>query len=350
MADANTKLLNKKAPNASIIGTNNISSVADSIKSLAKNERKELLGKQKTEKPLLDKRTYNPAIDILEIQSGCDFACSFCATKFAKGTNFSYSPESIIKEINCMHAQGVREFWITGQDVAAYNKNGFLLPNLIERITSEIRGKYFLRIGMQHPTSTKKILNDLIDAYKNKNVFKFLHLPVQSGSDGVLEKMNRQHSADDFRKIVAKFRHTFPEITVWTDVIAGFPGETEDDFEKTLALLKEVKPDFTNISSYSVRKNTKAAGLRQEKTETKKERTKKLTELCNELALKANKLWIGKKCDVLIDEYNNQKKNWIGRNYAYKPVVLLGEHDYNELVNVRITDASYTYLKGEIEK
>ncbi len=349
MAEAQPALLRSIAPGASIVSTNRIDYVCAVATDTIKGRRTEVLGKQKTEKPLLAKKIHNPAVDILEIESGCDFACTFCATKLAKGSTFSYAPDSIVNEIKKTRNTGISEYWITGQDVAGYNHNSTRLPDLIEKITSSVRGGYFLRIGMQHPASTMHVLGELIEAYKSDHVFKFLHLPVQSGSDAVLKAMGRKHSADDFVYIVKKFRHAFPEITVWTDIIAGFPGESGDDFAMTLELLRKTKPDFTNVSAFGLRPDTKAAKMKQVNTETKKERTRALTKLCNELCLEANKKWIGWTGSVLVDEYNVTKSTWVARNYAYKPVVLAGKHDYNEFLDVKIKSAAATHLVGEIE-
>jgi len=172
---------------------------------------------------------------------------------------------------------------------------------------------------------------------------------VQSGSDVVLKAMSRKHSADDFKEIVSAFRHAFPEITVWTDIIAGFPGESDYDFEATLELLKKSKPDFTNVSAYGLRPDTKAAKMKQVSSEKKKERTRALAKLCNELALEANKKWIDWRGTVLVDEFNVTKSTWVARNYAYKPIVLKGEHKYNDFVIVKIKDAAATHLSGAPE-
>ncbi|MFC2143554.1 tRNA (N(6)-L-threonylcarbamoyladenosine(37)-C(2))-methylthiotransferase [Candidatus Aenigmatarchaeota archaeon] len=346
MAETQPDLIRSLAPNASLLGTNKIHHIDDVVHDLINGKRTEFLGKQKIEKPLLTKQRTNSVIDIVEIESGCNYACSFCETKLAKGPTFSYSPENIINQMQKMRNQGVREFWITGQDVAGYNKDNVNLPGLIEKIISNVKGVYFLRIGMHHPSSIMPILKELIDVYKNERVFKFLHLPVQSGSENILKKMNRSGTAEEYKKIISAFRKEIPEITIWTDVIVGFPGETEDDFKETLSLIKETKPDFTNISSFSVRKNTKAAKMPQVKSEIKKERTRLLSELCNKISIERNERWIDWSGLCIIDEFNSVKQNWIGRNHAYKPITINSNLKFGDFCSIKIVGCKATHLKG----
>jgi len=190
-------------------------------------------------------------------------------------------------------------------------------------------------------------LDELIESYKSDKVFKFLHLPVQSGSDSVLKKMGRTHDVDDFIRIVKSFRKTFPEMTIWTDMICGFPGETNQDFEISLDLLRQIKPDFVNVSAYGVRPDTRAAKMKQIPTETKKDRTREMSALVDTLSIESNKKWLGWSGFVLVDEFKKGKANFIGRNFAYKPVAIkkgaLGEY-----VRVKITGAEKTCLIGKI--
>jgi threonylcarbamoyladenosine tRNA methylthiotransferase CDKAL1 len=172
-------------------------------------------------------------------------------------------------------------------------------------------------------------------------------VPVQSGSEQVLEKMIRGHDVDDFRFIVNEFRKEIPEITVWTDIIVGFPAETEEDFNKSMKLIEEIKPDFVNISSYSPRHGTRAARMRQLQTEIKKERTRKISEIAKKIYLDRNKQWLGWTGAVIVDEYNNENKNWVGRNYAYKPVVIRGNAELGRILDVEIVDYSHTHLVGK---
>src|SRR3989344_2057332 len=341
MPAAQRSLVKKIAPTAALISTNSINDISKALYG------GEFVGK-KFSKAYQPKIRRNAVIDIVEICSGCSHSCSYCITKFAKGSLFSYPAKKIIKEIAEMHSEGVKEFWITGQNIAEYNYDGTNLPKLIENIADSVKGKYFLRLGMMNPADVFSILNDLIDAYKNGHVFKFLHIPVQSGSDEVLEKMERNYTAEDFVEIVKKFRVAIPEITIWTDIIVGFPGESEEDFFASMNLLKQIQPDFTNISAFGSRPKTKAAKMKKVPTEIVKERTRKMAKIVNELAEEKNKKWLNKETEILIDEYSERNKNFLGRNLSYKQIAVKGSIALGDTINVKITKATKTHLDGEI--
>ncbi len=343
----------------SIIGSLNIVSTGR-ILDIAKFASESLSGKRVYEtgnsrdiKICLPKIRDNPVIDIIPICSGCASACAFCATRIAKGRIFSYPAEKIISEIKSARSFGTKEFWITGQDVSAYGMDEqefSSLPKLIEAITENITGKYFLRLGMMNPKNIKPTSNELLRSFRSDKVFKFLHIPVQSGSDRMLKKMNRQHTAEDFIEIVEKFRRHYPRITIRTDIITGFPEESEEDFELSVELIKKIKPDFTNISMFSSHHKTPAARMRQISSEKKKERSSRLSEIAKNISLEKNKSWIGWQGEVLVDEFKKDKQNYISRNFAYKPIVLrsAAKLALGSFVNVRITETRQTCLIGEI--
>jgi len=331
------------APAASMISTNHITDIVNVVGNTFNNQKTVLLGKDKRPKTLLPKYRKNPVVQILEIQSGCNYSCTFCATKLAKGADYSYPNRDIVKEVQVAVGNGVKEFWITGQEIAGYN-DGVNLPQLIEKITSQVEGNYFLRLGMMHPYSVLPIMDELLETYKNGKVFKFLHLPVQSGSNKVLEDMKRKGSVEEFVKIIKRFRKEIPEISIWTDIIAGFPTETESDFQLTIDLLNEVRPDYTNFSQYGSRENTKASGMNQIRTEVKKERTRIISELVNGIHLEQNKKWVGWRGDAIVDEFNELRHNFVARNISYKPIAVNGNAALGDVVSVEITDAKITCL------
>ncbi len=328
-----------------LVGTHNINKIATAVKNVMENKRIELTGAGK-QRFISPKIRANPARDIIEIGKGCLGSCSYCIVKKAKGDLFSYSPEEIIKEVENAVKSGCREIWLTSQDCGCYGFDRKTnIAELINRI-SEIKGRFFVRVGMMNPNNIKKILPELLEAYKSEKVYKFLHMPVQSGSDAVLEKMNRFYTVSEFEEIIRAFRSEFPKMQIWTDVIAGFPGETENDFALTLKLLEKVKPDFANISQFGIRPGTPAEKMKQVDNEIKKNRTRELTELVNKLSLEANKKWVGWKGDVLISE---RSKTWIGRNFAYKPVAIYSkEKMLGKVVKVKITNYSHSALIGEV--
>jgi len=338
----------KEITSASLIGPRSVSKIVGVVSKVIQGKHIEEFDEGE-DKICLTKISKNKIIDIVQIAEGCASACSFCLTKYARGNLHSYPIEKIVKEISEAKAAGFKEFWLTAQDCGCY---GFdidsSLPELINKITKEVKGKYLLRLGMINPKHAKKILPELIECYKNEHVFKFLHIPVQSGSDRILKLMLRGYSVEDFVNIISEFRKEIPDITIWTDIIVGFPTETEDDFKASLKLLEEIQPDFTNISGYSLMPGTKAATLPQLSTEIKKERTRKISEVVERIIMEKNKRWLGWTGEVLIDEYNYNKGNFIGRNYAYKPIILKERLRIGEFVKVKITDAKKTGLIGSI--
>jgi threonylcarbamoyladenosine tRNA methylthiotransferase CDKAL1 len=193
---------------------------------------------------------------------------------------------------------------------------------------------------------------DLIEAYKNDKIFKFLHLPIQSGDDQTLKRMRRFYTVKEYVAIVEAFRHAFPDLTLSTDIIVGFPGETEEAFQNTLEILKRTKPDITNVSKFFARPKTPAAQIREglvDKSETKR-RSTITAELTKQLSAEQNKRWIGWVGSVLIDEKGKKLGSWVGRNYAYKPVVVRSSQNLlDKTVDVKIVSASGTYLLGNIE-
>jgi MiaB-like tRNA modifying enzyme len=336
MVDTDYSRVKDVAPDASLVGTKHIDKIVNVLQ-----KEQELTGYRRLEKVCLPKHI-DGVIDVVEICSGCYNNCAYCATKNAKGLLHSYDADKIVKEITLSRRSGTKEIWITGQDVASYGLDtGATLPILVDKITTEVKGKYWLRLGMMNPGSVKTMTKELIEIYKNEKVFKFLHLPVQSGSNKILEAMQRGYTSKDFLAMVQRFKKEIPDLTLWTDIIVGFPGESDEDFKKTCGLLGEIKPDFVNVSRYSVRPNTLATKMKQLSTEIKKERSRIASALVDELALEANKKWIGWEGDVIVDEI--QKNNLIGRNFAYKPVALK-QGRLGEIVNVKISGAKKTCL------
>ncbi len=345
MPEAARQKVEDIAPHASLISTNHVMDIASVVENTLDNQKTVLLGKDKKPKTLLPKQDVNPAVRILEIQSGCDYFCNFCATKLAKGANYSYPNRDIIKEISLAVKRGIKEFWITGQEIAGYN-DGVNLPQLIEKITARVEGNYFLRLGMMHPNSLMPIVDELIEVYKDERVFKFLHLPIQSGSNKILHEMQRKSGVEEFCEIIKRFRKAIPRITVWTDVIVGFPTEDEEDFQSTCDLLNEIKPDYTNVSQYGIRNNTKASKMRQLPTKVKKERTKIISELVNKIHLEQNRKWVGWHGKAIVDEFNPSRDNFVARNISYKPIALQSGSALGDIVDVKIVDARATCLFG----
>jgi len=284
----------------------------------------------------------------ISISEGCMFRCSYCITCFARGKLKSFPIKEIGKNIKSAVKKGCIEIQLTSQDTSSYgldkNKNlGELLKNI-----KTIKGKYKIRVGMMNPYTCLLNLDSIIKGYNNTHIYKFLHLPVQSGDNKILEKMNRKYTVEEFLEIIKTFRKKYPEITISTDLIVAFPSETDKQFNKTVELIKKVKPDITNITRYSARPNTKAKKMKKRiKTEVAKERSKALTKICKKISTEKNKECIGKKFDVLIIE-KRENNIYFGRTNNYKPVLIKKEVEIGSTQKVEINDADYTHLVGSI--
>jgi len=287
-------------------------------------------------------------IEIVQIAEGCTGACSFCCVRFARGRLFSYAKELIVDRVHKAVSEGVREVWITSQDNGAYGQDiGTDLVELLDECC-KIEGDFLIRIGMMNPNHVLRIADRLALAYKDERIFKFLHLPVQSGDDEVLKRMNRSYSAEDFRHIVSVFREEIPKVTLSTDIICGFPGETKSAFERTVRLVEEVEPGIVNISRFFPRPGTRAGSMKRLPVEEVKNRSRKLSELVKKISFERNKTWLDWEGKILIDE-KGRDNTWIGRNFAYKPIVVTSPEDLlGRFVYAHVNEAFSTYLRAEI--
>jgi len=289
----------------------------------------------------------NKIISIVPILQGCNDFCTYCSTKLVKGNTFSYPEAKIIEEVKVSLADGCKEVWLTSQDNGAYmtDKQILGLPKLVDSIAS-LDGDFFIRIGMANPTYILQCLDEFISALKQEKVYKFAHIPVQSGNNDVLKNMKRRYTVEDYKEIVGRIKKEIPWITIATDIICGFPGESTEAFEDTLNLIRDTEPDVVNISRFHARPGTKAAKMKQLSGGVIKERSGKLTTLFHELGLEKNRKWIGKECYVLIDEHGKKGDDSIGRTSSYKQVVIKKKLKLGSIVNVKITNAKTHYLEG----
>jgi tRNA A37 methylthiotransferase MiaB len=212
----------------------------------------------------------------------------------------------------------------------------------------EIEEELFVRVGMMTPNQALEILEDLIEAFKDEKIFKFLHLPVQSGDEKILKRMNRSYTVADFKRIIHAFRKEIPKITIATDVICGFPGEGREAFERTMDLIKNIKPDVINISKFFPRPQTPARKMELLPTQEVKERSRKMAELSRAISLEKNWVWRDWEGTVLFDE-KGKGKSWIGRNFAYKPMVTKADESLlGKFVKVQVVKVFPTYLEAEV--
>jgi MiaB-like tRNA modifying enzyme len=306
------------------------------------------------EKPklTLPKINTNPIVSILPINFGCLGSCAYCAVVFARGKLQSYSIPEIIQRVKMDISSGICEFWVTSQDTAAYGREiGKNLAELLHTI-GKVEGEFKVRVGMMTPNMINDMQQELIDAYKNPKIFKFLHFPVQSGDNQVLEKMRRFYTTNEFKESIGTFRRAMPELTLATDIIVGFPGETKQAFENTLQLLREIKPDVTNVSKFFARPKTLAAEMKEDAIppEEIKQRSAITTALVKQLSLEKNMQWKNWSGEILVDEVGKVGGSWVGRNFAYKPIVVKSVQNLlGRTLRVRVVNVTGTYLVGELE-
>lgn len=293
----------------------------------------------------------NSVRSIIPISYGCLGRCAYCCVVFARGHLRSYGVEEIVERIRRDLALGVREFWLTSQDNACYGRDlGVSLAKLLEALCS-LEEDFRIRVGMMTPNMTLDVLDELIRAFRDERIFKFVHLPVQSGDDEVLRRMRRFYTVNDFKRLVNTFRASFPEITVATDVICGFPGESTEAFERTLRLIEEVEPDIVNVSKFFARPGTAAADMRGDFVSLSeiKRRSGLVAKLARRVAFERNQQWMEWNGEVLVDEVGKVGGSWIGRNAAYKPIVVRSSKNLlGEKLRVNVTRAFSTHLEGEV--
>ena len=290
----------------------------------------------------------NPIVSIIPINYGCLGDCSFCCVRFARGRLRSNSVADVVKRVRRDLLSGIKEFWLTSQDIACYGKDrGNSLIELVNQIC-DINGDFFVRLGMMNPNHALSMLDDLVEVFKDEKIFKFLHLPVQSGDNRVLRFMNRHYCVEDFKYIVRAFKEAFPQLTLSTDVICGFPGESKEAFQNSLNLIAEISPDIVNISRFFSRPDTPAEKLIPIPPKELNERSGKIAELSKKISFKRNRDWLDWEGSILLDE-KGKGESLMGRNFAYKPIVIQTDESLlGKFVQVRIVNAFSTYLKADI--
>ncbi len=346
MPKAETDTIQKFAKNASLMGPNSLGKTLEVINSTLKGRKHVSLEDTDVAKIGLPKVRLNSTVGIIEIASGCLSECTFCQTKISKGDLVSYRTGDIVRQVKTEIAEGCKEVWLTSTDNGCY---GFDidtdLPTLVDTV-AEIPDDFKIRVGMMNPMYMPRIRDGLLKTFENDKVYNFLHVPVQSGSDEVLHAMKRGHTSETYSDMVSKIREKFDNFTISTDIIVGFPTETEDDFEKTVELIKDTRPDIVNLSRYSARPGTDAADMKQLDVSEVKRRSKKIFELTKEISLENNKKWVNWEGDVLFDEKADDGIR--GRNYAYKPIFVEDPVSIGQKARVQITRATYHCIMGKI--
>lgn len=281
---------------------------------------------------------------VIKIQDGCDRFCSYCIIPYARGRVRSRKPESIVSEIEKIAKEGIKEVVITGIHIASYGKdfkNDYRLIDLLEEL-NKINGIERIRLGSIEPLLiTEEFVNRL---KKLEKVCHHFHLSLQSGCNETLKRMNRRYTIEEFKEIVERLRNTYKDVMLTTDIIVGFPGENEEEFEETYKFLKDIKFYKMHIFKYSPRKGTKAAEMKnQVNGNIKEERSKKLIELSDENEKEYNEKYIGKEVEILFEEekeglYKGHTQNYILAYYKTDKKL------ENKIVRVKCIDTETEHI------
>ena len=336
-----------------IFGTHNLYNFAELMyERLSENHKVEeiLEGTDKIveDLPTIRKYSFKSGVNIM---FGCNNFCSYCIVPYVRGRERSRKPEDIIKEIEKLVSEGVVEIMLLGQNVNSYGKtldNPISFAELLRRVT-KVDGLNRIRFMTSHP---KDLSDELIETmHSSEKICKQFHLPMQSGSDRILKEMNRHYTKSDYLEIVRKLRESVPDIGLSTDIIVGFPGETEEDFQDTLDLIKECRFDSVFTFIYSKRTGTPAAEMPNQIEESViKDRFNRLLKVVNKISNEKINEKIGETVDVLIEEKNEKLENFVSGRLSNNTVVHVpgDESLIGTIQNVKLNEAKGFYYMGEI--
>ncbi|UCE10809.1 MAG: tRNA (N(6)-L-threonylcarbamoyladenosine(37)-C(2))-methylthiotransferase [Candidatus Thorarchaeota archaeon] len=334
---------------AAILGPQSIDSLGAVILRVLKGERGIMhLDSDQSSKLQFFEGPPETVVCTVPICEGCLGHCTYCAVRTARGEVRSYSIDEITEVVRrCTHL-GYREIRLTSQDSGAFGADsGETLVQLLKRLDT-IPGEHMFRLGMFNPDLVIDSLSSMLDVMKSNHFFRFFHAPLQSGSDRVLESMGRKYSLNEWLQVVTDIRGRFPDSTIATDIIVGFPGETEDDFDQTVELISRVRPEVVNISKYGDRPGTIASKSKDKvDTEVKKDRSRRLSRLVWDQATEMNKAWIGRAVEVLVTE-GAPKGGLLCRTKSYKPVIVHSDLNLGETLEVTISSAEKSHLTGTV--
>ena len=349
----------KRAPYVDfVLGTHKIYALPEIIKKINNGERVcECTETHATEDNLANNFQIQRVKGVnawIPITEGCNNFCTYCIVPYTRGRERSRLPETIIKETQDALNAGFKEITLLGQNVDSYGKdlnNGsYRLADLLKDL-NKLEGKFRIRFVTSYPTD---ITDELIEtAVELDKVCEYFHIPMQSGSSAVLKAMNRRYDRETYATIVEKVRKMVPDVTITSDFIAGFPGETEEQFVETLTAIDEFELDYSNVAAYSPREKTVAAKWVDKyiPEDIKNERFQRLNDKVKENCLKSNLKYAGREMEVLVENFYEHKGQMInsGKTRNFKTVHIPCDKDLTgEFVNVKITGAKTWYLKGEL--
>ncbi len=346
----------KRAPYVDLVfGTHNIYELPNLIKRIENNEK---ICAIKNTPVICDQNNFkierkdsvNAWIPIIE---GCNNFCTYCVVPFTRGRERSRDMNEIVKEAENIIKEGFKEITLLGQNVDSYGKDlndkNITLANLLRKL-NKLKGDFRIRFVTSYPSD---ITDDLINAADEcEKVCKYFHIPMQSGNSRILKEMNRRYTKEEYYAIVKKIRERFPLVTITSDFIAGFPGETEEEFQDTLSAIDELELDYSNTAAYSPREFTKAGKMTDKfiPENIKYERLERLNEKNKEACIKSNKKFIGKILNVLVENITLKNgKRILNARAGNNKIVHFEDNSKNigDFTNVKITKAQTWCLYGE---
>ncbi|KAF3445440.1 hypothetical protein FNV43_RR10616 [Rhamnella rubrinervis] len=340
----------KELEGVSIVGVQQIDRVVEVVEETLKGHEVRLLNRKTLPALDLPKVRKNKFVEILPINVGCLGACTYCKTKHARGHLGSYTVDSLVGRVRTVIADGVKEIWLSSEDTGAYGRDiGVNLPTLLNAIVAELPHdrSTMLRIGMTNPPFILEHLKEIADVLRHPCVYSFLHVPVQSGSDAVLSAMNREYTVGEFRTVVDTLTELVPGMQIATDIICGFPGETDEDFAQTVDLIKEYKFSQVHISQFYPRPGTPAARMKKVPSTIVKKRSRELTSVFE--AFTPYNGMVDKVARIWITEIATDCVHLVGHTKGYVQVLVVGpESMLGTSAMVRITSVGRWSVFGEV--
>jgi MiaB-like tRNA modifying enzyme len=348
MARVEPYTINLIAPTASLVSPQN----ADKIYIAVEKANRVILLSGVRSRDVIGVCTGSSVVPI-PVQEGCLGDCSFCVAKHARRQLVSHSVEAIVKAVQEAVQSGAVEVELTGMDLGVYGLDLYkkrVLPDLLLEITKRVPGNYMIRVGMMNPDHLACFLDEIIEVVRSEDkIFKFLHIPLQSGSDRVLRLMKRNYTVDEYRSIVREIKARIPGVSIATDVIVGFPGESEEDFEETLKVIRELEFERVHVAGYSIRPLTLAASMQQVNTLVRKRRLRLALKTIMDVGLRVRQKYLNTKVSCFVTE---KSKTWVARLVNYIPVVIKGfDRDivsYGKWLSVYIDEVTFFDIRGYV--
>ncbi|EAR99465.2 MiaB-like tRNA modifying enzyme, archaeal-type family protein (macronuclear) [Tetrahymena thermophila SB210] len=334
----------------SVIGISQIDRVVEVVEETLKGNKVRLYGKKTLPSLDLPKIRKNNLIEIIPINTGCLGSCTYCKTKHARGKLGSYQPEAIVNRVKTVCEEGVKEIWLTSEDTGAYGRDiGTDISQLLRLIVEVLPNDVMLRVGMTNPPYILEHLQNMSTILRHPRVFSFLHIPVQAANNTVLENMNREYTCEEFEQVCDYLLKNVPNMTIATDIICGFPGETNAQFDDTLKLVDKYKFPILNISQFYPRPGTAAMKMKKVPSQDVKMRSKKITELFDTF-----KRWdhlLGTTQRIWINDKEDKKGvlQLVGHTKQYAKVMLPFEEELlGKSVIIKVTKVLTWHIEGEI--